>query len=190
MIYAGIDPGLQGALAIIERNEHGPDGVAFHDTQTIQPATGSQRVYNLGWIVQLLEEFQMKPCLAGLEVFHGFPGIGGIAKCKCCKQPLGLGARTVRTMAQGRGIGIWEGALAMAKIATQFVSPQSWKARLLRDMPKGKDSSRIVAMRLYPQAASSLQLKKHVGRADALLIATYVMREYEAEKMEETDDCH
>lgn len=176
MIYIGIDPGLDGCLAALS-----DDGkVVFHDMATIKTDTGKRR-YNVAWLVGVLDDYQMEPCMAGLEVFTGFPGMGSKLRCAMCNQPRGLAGTSVSALAQGRGIGIWEGALAMAKISTRMVSPQAWRSRLLRDTDKSKDSSRLVAMRLFPQIASQLQLKKHHGRADALLIAEYVASEYRNE---------
>ena len=40
-------------------------------------------------------------------------------------------------------------------------------------MAKGKDASRVKAMQLFPLAAKDLSLKKHHGRADALMMAYY-----------------
>jgi crossover junction endodeoxyribonuclease RuvC len=51
-----------------------------------------------------------------------------------------------------------------------LVTPGVWK-RHAGLIGKEKDASRELAARLYPQA--TLNLKKHHGRADALLLARY-----------------
>jgi crossover junction endodeoxyribonuclease RuvC len=41
---------------------------------------------------------------------------------------------------------------------------------------KNKDASRAMAMRLWPGLREQLELKKHDGRAEALLLAEYLRR--------------
>ena len=67
-------------------------------------------------------------------------------------------------------------ALVCLTIPYTLVTPQRWKKELMDGMPKDKDSSRVVAIRLFPTFATELKLKKHHGRADALLIAEYLRR--------------
>ena len=64
-----------------------------------------------------------------------------------------------------------------------WLDPQKWKreaalgaAKLDSSYIKNKDASRLVAMRLFPEVGNQLQLKKHYGRADALLIAEFLRR--------------
>ena len=53
----------------------------------------------------------------------------------------------------------------------------SGEAIMLDGMQKTKDASRYKAMQLFPQLADQLNLKKHEGRADALLIAEWRRRQ-------------
>jgi hypothetical protein len=76
------------------------------------------------------------------------------------------------------GFGIWLGVIAGLLLPVEMVHPRTWKATLMRDMGKEKDASRVKAMQMYPLAAKNLSLKKHHGRADALLIATYGERSH------------
>ena len=77
----------------------------------------------------------------------------------------------------GRGLGIWEGILSAYSIPYVKVSPQRWKKEMLADMPRdNKDSSRIAATRLFPNASDMLARKKDDGRAEALLMAAYAQR--------------
>ena len=41
---------------------------------------------------------------------------------------------------------------------------------------KDKDAARIRAQELFPECSIRLQLKKHIDRADSLLIAEYARR--------------
>lgn len=48
---------------------------------------------------------------------------------------------------------------------------------MMNGQGKDKDGSRLVAMRLFPEASDRLHLKKHHGRADALLIAEFLRQQ-------------
>jgi hypothetical protein len=65
------------------------------------------------------------------------------------------------------------GVLGALSIPTVRVRPQTWKHHfgLLR---QPKDASRALALRLYPDL-QGLHLKKHHGRADALLLARFLL---------------
>lgn len=97
--------------------------------------------------------------LVGIEKVHSMPG-QGVASTFCF----------------GEGYGVWLGILAALGIRHELITPQSWKKSLMDGQLKDKDASRLVAMRLFPEAGNQLQLKKHHGRADALLIAEFVRR--------------
>jgi crossover junction endodeoxyribonuclease RuvC len=78
----------------------------------------------------------------------------------------------------GANFGWWQGALDALKLPYVLVRPQTWQKGLV---PKKKDKadkpSLLVARRMFPQV--DLSLKKHDGRADALLIADWTKRRYE-----------
>lgn len=59
--------------------------------------------------------------------------------------------------------------LATLGISTHIVSPMKWKGYY--SLGREKDQSRELAQRLWPDAP--LNLKKHHGRAEALMIARY-----------------
>jgi hypothetical protein len=75
----------------------------------------------------------------------------------------------------GRNHGIWLGVLAALRCPVAQIKPAVWKKGLLP--PKaGKDVSLAVARRMWPTAP--LNLKKHDGRADALLLAHVARTKY------------
>jgi hypothetical protein len=73
----------------------------------------------------------------------------------------------------GRSYGTILGVLGALSIPTTRVRPQTWKHHfgLLR---QPKEASRALAVRLYPDL-DGLHLKKHHGRADALLLARFLL---------------
>jgi crossover junction endodeoxyribonuclease RuvC len=97
--------------------------------------------------------------LASIEQVHAMPGEGAVG-----------------AFSFGTGYGIWLGLLAALQVPHQFVTPQAWKKLMLAGGAKEKDAARLKAMQLYPCVADRLTLKKHHGRADALLIAEWARR--------------
>ncbi len=107
-----------------------------------------------GW----LDRFQIH--LAALEKVGARPGQG------------------VSSMfAFGRNLGAWEGLLAGLRIPYVMPTPQQWQKGLVMpsDGTDPKDRALVVARRLFPGA--DLTLKKHHGRADALLLAWWARRQ-------------
>jgi crossover junction endodeoxyribonuclease RuvC len=74
----------------------------------------------------------------------------------------------------GVAYGICIGAAGGVGASLSFVTPGRWK-RHFRLIGKPKDASRELAIHAYPEAASRLNLKKHCGRADALLMARFAL---------------
>jgi hypothetical protein len=75
----------------------------------------------------------------------------------------------------GANYGWWQGALEALKIPYKLVRPQEWqKAAKLPKKKKPSDKPSLpVARQMFPDA--ELNLAKHHGRADALLIADWLM---------------
>ena len=82
----------------------------------------------------------------------------------------GQGVSSVFTF--GCAYGVCIGVASGLDVPVSFVTPGRWKTHF-RLTGKPKDASRELAIRLYPGAARSLGLKKHHGRADALLLARF-----------------
>ncbi len=78
------------------------------------------------------------------------------------------------TFTFGTSYGVCIGAIAGFGIPLAYVTPAKWKAHF-RLLGRDKDASRELAIRIFPEAAPHLTLKKHHGRADALLLAKYAL---------------
>lgn len=169
--FAGIDPGLDGAVAIIR-----PDGtVQFFDPPTVnvemttKTKAGNKKHKNLylpAEMFRILRESNIG--FATMELTRAMPrrGPGGV--------PIAMGASSAFT--SGQGYGFWEMALVALGIPYQLITPQRWKKALMADQPKTKEAVIPVACRLYPGAASSLYGPRggtFDGRADALMMAKY-----------------
>jgi crossover junction endodeoxyribonuclease RuvC len=156
MIYIGIDPGLDGALAIFESVV---EGVVYDTpTLTVKGVRGNRREYALRRMSLWLAP-HTNNAVAYIENVHAMPG---------------QGVRSMFTM--GYGVGAWEGILAALGIIYTRVTPQRWKAAMLDGMGKDKDASRMRAMQLWPSRAGLFERKRDDGRADAMLIAEYCRR--------------
>lgn len=156
MIYIGIDPGKAGAVAVIDGYD-----VKLYDTP-VAKIKDSKNDYIPNAMADIISKHvhNSYEVFVVLEKVHAMPGQG------------------VSSMFSfGRGLGLWEGILATLRLPYVMVAPQTWKKAMLADMPKdNKDSSRIVATRLFPNATDMLKRKKDDGRAEALLMAEYGKR--------------
>ena len=164
MIYLGIDPGLDGALAAITPDGSKPYWVSDTPTLTIVGQAGKKRDYAVATMAEYLEvalgpdkDSVEKKIHAFIENVHSSPQ---------------MGVRSAWTM--GYGSGVWIGMLAALHIPFTPVTPQRWKKLMLDGMGHEKDASIARAQQLFPKA--DIRLKKHDGRAEALLIAEFGRR--------------
>lgn len=157
----GVDPGVNGAIAVLHAGEelswHG-----FADMPTIDAdytyATGGKKLrrrVDPKGLVRLLQDWRV------CGVNH--------AAVEMTSSHGQMGAATVHSMGVGSGIVI--GVLEALGYEWHLVPPPVWK-RELGLLKAPKDSSRALAVALYPEASQFLKRKKDVDRADALLIAT------------------
>jgi crossover junction endodeoxyribonuclease RuvC len=150
----GIDPGQTGAIAVLVDG----DFEDFIDMPLMpRPAGGNQ--INGAALAESIREVRRRhegaDFLAVLEQVSAMPGQG------------------VSSMFRfGEGFGVVQGVVAALGIPLNMVHPQKWK-KTLGLIGKEKDCARTLAIQRFPQAASSLARKKDIGRADALLIASW-----------------
>ncbi len=87
------------------------------------------------------------------------------------------GQGVVSMFSFGQNLGAWQGILSAFGIPYLMPTPQAWQKGLV-DRKSGKDSkerSLATARRLFPEL--DLSLKKHHGRADALLLAWWARQQ-------------
>lgn len=159
-VFIGIDPGLDGALAVV----YGGTVTEIHDVPTFK-APRKGRAYaprRMAAIVQWPWATLGGVRLVAIEDVAGIPPQGSRAS---------IGK-------QFRGIGIWEGIAAGSGHPYELVRPQRWKREI--GLPKGaaKDQSRALAAQLFPDVADQLTRKRDDGRAEAILIAEWARRTY------------
>ncbi len=146
----GIDPGVMGALAMIDIWKQ-PQQVIDMPTMVL---TGKRQQVNASELAKILDRWRKQTdCIAYLERVSAMPGQGVSGMFNF-----------------GTSYGIVQGVLGALQIPMVLVSPVVWKRRAgLTGKPK--DAARTLAQQLWPQA--SLGRKKDIGRADALLIAKF-----------------
>jgi len=152
MKIIGIDPGVTGALAVINKGEV----EALHDMPTMAGTKNKKQVngYELCRLIEI-----NKPDLVMIEKVHAMPGQG------------------VSSMFNfGKSAGIIEGVCAGLGVPIEFVTPQSWKKKFSL-IGKDKDSARTLAIQKHPFIAEHLSRKKDIGRADAIFIAQSKVKE-------------
>jgi len=146
----GIDPGLTGAVVFLA-----PDGdlLAVVDMPTLTATTGRREV-NAAGLAELLRHYP--GATVTVERVGPRPGEGAVG-----------------AFAFGYGLGTVLAVLATLGHPTRLVQPAVWKR--WAGIPAGapKDAAVAVAARMVPQAGPFLTLKKHHGRADAVLLAEY-----------------
>lgn len=148
----GIDPGLDGAVAIID-DVGAYIGVMPTPTLTLRRARGLRREYDL-------------PGLAALLIPHARNGVHAILE-EAQAMP-GQGTRSMFTI--GLGFGLWLGLLAAYQIPYTRVRPGVWK-RAMGLIGTDKEAARLRAQQLFPTA--DLRRKADHGKAEALLLAAY-----------------
>jgi len=154
VIYLGIDPGVSGALAVIDGTD-----VRLFDVPTRKAKVGS--VYLAGAMADLVRQQidcgEPRGCFAMLEEVSIRPGESGRSALKI-----------------GKGSGIWEGVLAGASVPYEMPLPAVWK-REFRLIGLDKVASRARACELFPEYRAEL-LKRRPDYSEALLLAEYARR--------------
>ena len=160
MRILAIDPGLSGGLAFLDLThpDHLPTVEEVRDMPIMaRKKDGSGHVVNGSALLAVLDQWQ--PTLVVIERVTGMAGGPGQNK---------MGASGAFNFGMGFGIVIG----CCARFQTVFTSPAQWKKRMgLTGNSKGNnDYARTLAIQTFPYLAEPLKLKKHLGRAEAVLI--------------------
>lgn len=147
MRAAGIDPGLKGAIAIVDDWDDEP--------QLITDMPVADGWVSLAGLPMHVRQQLATVDLVVVEAVHSMPRQG-----------------VASTFKFGHAFGV---AVSIADISAgrvELVRPQRWLKHF--DLIGGtKDDHRGLAQHRWPSAADKLKRKKDDGRADALLLAAY-----------------
>ena len=153
MKIIGIDPGLSGAIAVLENNKV----VKIFDIPVMSEGKKNKRQLNSALLVNLLKENIQKDedVTVVIEQVNAMPGQG------------------VTSMFNfGQTFGALKGICAALELPIFFVRPSKWKKHF-ELINSSKDASRTKAIEMYPKLSSQLSKKKDVNKSDAILIAKF-----------------
>lgn len=153
-LIAGMDPGLDGAIALF-----GPDHLTISDmpTHTIVTNQKPRRQLDLHALASFFDLYGPSIKMACIEEPSSMPTDGVIQAFKFGFNCAVLQALTVAN-----------------SIPMRLVRPSTWKAQM--GLTGDKDMSRRLASQIMPQFCKLWPLKKHDGRAEAALLAVYGSR--------------
>ena len=153
MKVIGIDPGLSGAIAIIENKRV----LGIFDMPVMAEGKKNKRQLNSAQLVNIIRENtnNNEEITVVVEQVNAMPGQG------------------VTSMFNfGQTFGAIKGVCAALELPIYFVRPTKWKKHF-ELINSSKDSSRTKAIEMYPKLSNQLTKKKDVNKSDAILIARY-----------------
>jgi len=153
MKIIGIDPGLTGAIAILEDNKV----LNIFEMPVMSEGTKNKRQLNSAQLVSLLNDNipNKEEVSVIVEQVNAMPGQG------------------VTSMFNfGQTFGAIKGICAALGLPIFFVRPSKWKKHF-ELINSSKDSSRTKVIEMYPSLSNELSKKKDVNKSDAILIARF-----------------
>ena len=153
MIIIGVDPGISGAISIIENKKI----LEVYDTPTMIDGKKNKKQINSAHVTNIIKERlnSNKEVIVVVEQVNAMPGQG------------------VTSMFNfGQSFGVIKGICAALSLPIYFVRPAKWKKHF-NLIKTNKDASRTKVIEAYPEISNKLHRKKDTNRADAILIALY-----------------
>lgn len=154
MTVIGIDPGVSGAVAILDGRR-----VRCHDMPTIE-IRGKRHVCPAGLCEILAEHVGDGVDAVILEHVQGVQGTGATS-----------------AFSFGRSFGLVEGVVAGLRLPLTLVRPQAWTKAL--GVSRDKGAHRQAAINLWPADAGLFARVRDDGRADAALLCHWWTRKRE-----------
>ena len=153
MKILGIDPGLSGAIAILEKKKV----LNLFDMPVMAEGKKNKKQLNSAQLVNIIRENSIgeEEIVVVVEQVNAMPGQG------------------VTSMFNfGQTFGAIKGVCAALNLPIFFVRPSKWK-KYFELINSSKDSSRTKVIEMYPSLSSQLAKKKDVNKSDAILIARF-----------------
>ena len=161
MKIVGIDPGLSGAIAILENN----NVLNIFDMPVMAEGKKNKRQLNSAQLAHIIRENTVKneEITIVVEQVNAMPGQG------------------VTSMFNfGQSFGVIKGICSAMQLPIHFVRPTKWK-KYFNLINTAKDASRSRAIEIFPKVSDKLKRKKDSNKADAILIASYYYNTYKQE---------
>ena len=153
MIIIGIDPGVSGAICILENKKV----IDVFDMPTMIDGKKNKKQVNGSQLTNIIKERlnSNKEVIVVVEHVNAMPGQG------------------VTSMFNfGQSFGVIKGICAAMQLPIFFVRPAKWKKHF-ELINTQKDASRTKAIEMFPKISSILSKKKDSNKADAILIASF-----------------
>ena len=153
MIIFGIDPGVSGAISILENKKV----IELFDMPTMIDGKKNKRQVNGAQVANIFRESldRAKDTVVVVEQVNAMPGQG------------------VTSMFNfGQSFGVIKGICSALNLPIYFVRPTKWKKHF-NLIKTNKDASRTKVIEVYPEISNKLSRKKDSNKADAILIARY-----------------
>ena len=149
----GIDPGLSGAIAVLDNKKV----LNIIDMPTMADGKKNKKQLNSAQLVSIIKEniVSDEEIAIVVEQVNAMPGQG------------------VTSMFNfGQTFGAIKGVCAALELPIFFVRPSKWK-KYFELINASKDSSRTKVIEMYPSLSNQLSKKKDVNKSDAILIARF-----------------
>ena len=153
MIIFGIDPGISGAISVLENKKI----IEIFDMPTMIDGKKNKRQINGSEVTYIIKKRlnDGKEVIVVVEQVNAMPGQG------------------VTSMFNfGQSFGVIKGICSALSLPIYFVRPIKWKKHF-NLIKTNKDASRTKVIQTYPEISSKLSRKKDSNKADAILIARY-----------------
>ena len=153
MRVVGIDPGLSGAIAILDEKKI----LNIFDIPVMAEGKKNKKQLNSAQLANILKEHRAadEEIVVMVEQVNAMPGQG------------------VTSMFNfGQTFGAIKGVCAALELPIFFVRPSKWKKHF-ELINSSKDSSRTKVIEMYPSLSNQLSRKKDVNKSDAILIARF-----------------
>ena len=153
MIIFGIDPGVSGAISILENKKI----IEVFDMPTMIDGKKNKKQVNGAQVTNIIKKILdgNKETIVVVEHVNAMPGQG------------------VTSMFNfGQSFGVIKGICSALSLPIYFVRPTKWKKHF-NLIKTNKDASRTKVVELYPGISDKIARKKDSNKADAILIARY-----------------
>ena len=153
MIIIGIDPGVSGAISVLENKKV----IDIFEMPTMIDGKKNKKQGNGSQITNIIKEEinKKKEIIVVVEHVNAMPGQG------------------VTSMFNfGQSFGGIKGICSALSLPIYFVRPTKWK-KYFNLIKTNKDASRTKVIQIYPEISGKISRKKDSNKADAILIARY-----------------
>lgn len=156
--FIGVDVGLTGAVALVTETPKPAVLTSVID----MPVTEDGKQICLPTLIRLFSVFENSGVVTVMiEQQQAYPGEGVSSMFK-----------------HGHNFGLVKGVAAASGYPISYAAPNRWKKAM--GCGPGKEGGRQRALELFPELKDQLKRKGDHDRADALLLAEYARKMYEA----------